>query len=42
MELEDATQAFLATVQGTYASRSPAQVRRRILRYALRKLTAST
>jgi hypothetical protein len=39
-ELEDASRAFLATVQGTYANRLPAPARRRVLRYALRKMIA--
>jgi AcrR family transcriptional regulator len=40
-ELDDAARAFLATVQGTYGSRLAPPARRRVLRYALRKLTAA-
>jgi hypothetical protein len=39
-ELDVASQAFLATVQGTYGNRLSKPARRRVLRYALRKLTA--
>src|SRR4051812_42457523 len=39
-ELDDASQAFLATVQGTYVTRLTPAARRRVLRYSLRKLTA--
>jgi AcrR family transcriptional regulator len=38
-ELDDAARAFLATVQGTYGNRLAPPARRRVLRYALRKLT---
>jgi AcrR family transcriptional regulator len=39
-ELDVASQAFLATVQGTYVSRLSKTARRSVLRYALRRLTA--
>ena len=38
-ELDDATDAFLATVQGTQASALPPRRQRQLLRYALHKLT---
>jgi AcrR family transcriptional regulator len=39
-DLDVASQAFLATVQGAYAARLATPARRRVLRYALRKLIA--
>ena len=38
-DLENATDALLATVQGTQAAALPPRRRRQVLRYALRKLT---